>query len=332
MPPIISVVVNCFSRKDYVKEALKSVCDQTIPRSEYEVILIKNFHDMAIDYFAEEKGIISIYTDELTTGAWFEIAANVAKGNYVSFLDDDDLMHPNKLEIMNSLIILNPDIDYFHNKLERSESSFNYIGFDKSKVIYFKLDTARQLRKALKSKYYFNLSSVTVKRKILLDNMPYLRKTNHGTDFAIFFIASLSGKTMIEYGEPLTFYRIHTDSRANFKSKSRDEFEREKRKVLPNYLENWYIFSSMSNRSILKKYASVRLTTTKIWINLISPSHVYRVDISEIIQNIRGINLYPNFVIFIAINYLDCLFHNATKKIYYMILYSWLGWRLRENF
>lgn len=331
MEPKFSVVVNCFNRREFVKDALNSACLQSIKRSQYEILLIKNFYDSDIDSFLDENDIKSIYAQETTTGSWFEIAANIAKGDFIVFLDDDDLMHPNKLEILQSTINIDPKIVYIHNNSEKSNSTFWPIEFEKMKITEININSDSQFRKALKKRYYFNLSSITIKREIIVDWLSFIRETNHGTDFVMFFSAILSGEKMIDYDDYLTFYRIHPSSHGNFKAKGIEEFENEKQKVLPSYLKNWEIYSSFTNSDILVKYAKVRLTTTKIWLNLISSSIIYKVNFSELIENISGLTLYPNYILFIMIYYFDRLFHRATRKIYYMIIYSWVGWKLREN-
>lgn len=331
MKLIISVVVNCFNRRDYLMEALKSACEQTIPKSEYEIILIKNFHDGEIDNFADQNGITNIYTEKVTTGSWFEIASNTAKGDFISFLDDDDLMRPDKLHIIKSIIRLGAGIEYIHNKSTRVNSSFQAIEYDSEKIIYIEPYNRRNFRKALKNKYYFNLSSITVKNNILKDHLPFIRITNHGTDFVIFSAAYASRKKMIEYDDNLTFYRVHIDSHGNYKANSIGEFETMKMSVLPSYLNHWQLISGFRNGGVLGEYAKLRFLTTKIWLNLVSPKPVYKIGFSEIIDNLGGVAIYPLFVPFIAVYYFDRSFHRATKKVYYMVIYSWVGWKLREN-
>ena len=329
--PILSVVINCFNRRDYVMDALKSVCSQTLSRSEYEIILIRNFHDEEIDIFAEANEITDIYTDKVTTGSWFEIAANKANGDFISFLDDDDVIRSDKLNIIKSIFQRDSRIGYIHNKLVRSDYNFLTTQFDTNKIVYIKTDNERGLRSALKKRYYSNLSSISIKHELLTNYMTFIRNTSHATDFVIFSAACMSGVRMVEYDDPLTFFRVHSDSRSNFTARNISELENEKSRVLPDYINNWSIISEFQSESPLKEYSKSRLLTTKIWLNIVSPDPVYHIGFTEIIASIRGIGLYPLFIPFLFVYYFDRLFHRATKKIYYMIIYSWLGWRLREN-
>lgn len=326
----ITVVVNCFNRKEFVLEALKSVCSQSIPRTNYEIILIKNFYDKKIDSFVEDNGIKEYIVHEVN-GSWFEEAVKNSCGDFISFLEDDDLMHPNKLEIIQSLIKSDPDIVYIHNKLDSLNSDFNYSKFDTSKIKYFELNSNSQLRKSLKNRYYFNLSSITIRKDVICAYLPFIKNTNYGPDFLMFSIACISRKKMIEYDFPLTYYRIHFDSPANFKSKNIVEFEKAKRIILPSIMNNWKTISNFNGSDTLRDYARLRFLTTEIWLNLVSEYPIYEIKFSEIIEEIHGISVYPLFMLFIIVYYFDKMFHKASKKIYYNVIDSWIGWRLREN-
>jgi len=326
-----SLIVNCFNRRDYVIDALKSACEQTLPRSEYEIILIKNFHDEKIDNFTEHNSINNIYTDKITTGSWFEIAANNCKGDFVSFLDDDDLFRPDKLSIIKSIIQFDSRIAYIHNKSTRTDSNLKLTEFDRNKIVNITPYDRSSFRLALKNKYYFNLSSITIRSDLLKDLISFIRNTNHGTDFVIFSAAYISRRKMVQYEDDLTYYRVHLNSHGNYKAKSIEDFENLKRPILFSFINNWQLISEFGDVGALGEYAKLRLLTTKIWLNLISPNLVYKIGFTEIIDRIRRADLYPPFMPFVAGYAMDRTFHMATRKIYYMILYSWLGWRLREN-
>ena len=67
--PFISVVVTAYDRKEFILEAVKSVIDQTLDRSRYEIIVVKNYLDPEIDKFLGGNDVFNIYTDEKPLGA-----------------------------------------------------------------------------------------------------------------------------------------------------------------------------------------------------------------------------------------------------------------------
>ena len=50
--PFISVVT-AYSRREFLKYAVKSVINQTLDKSLYEIIVVKNFRDPEVDHTVE---------------------------------------------------------------------------------------------------------------------------------------------------------------------------------------------------------------------------------------------------------------------------------------
>jgi glycosyltransferase involved in cell wall biosynthesis len=59
MKSTISVVVTAYNRRDFLLSALKSVNNQSF--KDYEIIVVKNFHDQAIDNFIKKHGSKEIF-------------------------------------------------------------------------------------------------------------------------------------------------------------------------------------------------------------------------------------------------------------------------------
>ncbi|WP_338100432.1 glycosyltransferase, partial [Metallosphaera sedula] len=62
----ISVIITAHNRKEYLMQAVDSALNQTLPKTEYEVIVVKNFEDY--DEELEKKGVKSIVTSEKELG------------------------------------------------------------------------------------------------------------------------------------------------------------------------------------------------------------------------------------------------------------------------
>ncbi len=101
----VSVIIPCYRCVETIERALKSVYDQTV--KPLEIILVDDF---SCDGTLEKIKNIS----RLFPSGWMKIVAlkknmgpgsarnaawNIAKGDYVAFLDADDSWHPKKLEI-----------------------------------------------------------------------------------------------------------------------------------------------------------------------------------------------------------------------------------------
>jgi glycosyltransferase involved in cell wall biosynthesis len=47
--PLISVIIVAYNRREFIRETVKSVANQTLPKDEYELIVVKNFEDAYVD-------------------------------------------------------------------------------------------------------------------------------------------------------------------------------------------------------------------------------------------------------------------------------------------
>ena len=93
----ISVLITAYNRKEYLIKAVNSVLNQSLNRSYYEILVIKNFHDKPIDEYLSQKNIKNIVMDG-TEGDYISTGIRESEGKIVSFLDDDDLFNYEKLK------------------------------------------------------------------------------------------------------------------------------------------------------------------------------------------------------------------------------------------
>jgi glycosyltransferase involved in cell wall biosynthesis len=101
MKPLVSVIIPTYNRVDYLKLALKSVLEQAYKNIEVIVTddgstddtakVVADFNDPRIKYFYQKNTSLPAATRNL--------GLREASGEYIAFLDDDDLWCPEKLEI-----------------------------------------------------------------------------------------------------------------------------------------------------------------------------------------------------------------------------------------
>ena len=75
-------------------DAVNSALNQTLPKDEYEIIVVKNFEDENIDRFLEEHSVRNIIVKEEPLSAKIVKGVEESRGEVISFLDDDDLWLP----------------------------------------------------------------------------------------------------------------------------------------------------------------------------------------------------------------------------------------------
>ena len=87
---MISVIITAYNRSDYLKDALRSILNQTLDVDKFETILIKNFPDPFADALSSENKITVIAGGNDSIGSYISKALSIARGEIISFLDDDD--------------------------------------------------------------------------------------------------------------------------------------------------------------------------------------------------------------------------------------------------
>lgn len=98
--PLVSIIMNCFNGEKYLKDAIHSVISQTY--NNWELVfwdnqskdksseIFKSYKDKRLKYFLASQHT-SLYKAR-------NLAIEKSKGDYVAFLDTDDLWEKNKLE------------------------------------------------------------------------------------------------------------------------------------------------------------------------------------------------------------------------------------------
>jgi len=204
--PYISVIITAYNRKKYLLGAVRSALNQTLPKDLYEVIVVKNFRDEAIDRQLEKWGVVDLYSDDASVGGQVRDALGVARGDVISLLDDDDEFLPEKLERVYAAF--REGVDYYHNgrvvvneagKVLRKEGFSMLVRGDEEKARY-----AMQMI----THAFANNSSISV-RKHILEKID-LKRCELTIDAFMFTAALLSAHVMVNDPRPLTLYRVHS--------------------------------------------------------------------------------------------------------------------------
>jgi len=87
--PYISVIVPAHNRRKYLLGAVNSVLSRNFPRHLYEILLVKNFRDEAIDSKLQGWGVVNLYSDHRGLVAKIVEALGIARGDVISFLEDE---------------------------------------------------------------------------------------------------------------------------------------------------------------------------------------------------------------------------------------------------
>lgn len=98
MNPLVSVVIPFYNRVDWLCEAVESVLNQTYDN--FEIIVVNDGSIENMDDFLDQYGDKIIYKYKENGGAATarNLALEIATGDYIAFLDSDDMWLSNKTE------------------------------------------------------------------------------------------------------------------------------------------------------------------------------------------------------------------------------------------
>lgn len=121
MNPKVSVIVPCYNQAQFLAETLDSVLAQTYEN--WECIIVNdgstdNTEAIAMEYCKIDKRFY--YVKQLNQGRCVarNLGINIAKGEYIQFLDSDDILLPNKLECQIRTVELeNADVCVCHHSM-----------------------------------------------------------------------------------------------------------------------------------------------------------------------------------------------------------------------
>lgn len=116
--PLITVVIPVYNGADYVRLAVESVLYQTL--SAFEIIVVDDGSTDETPKILKEFGsrITVLRKNNSGVGAARNSAIEVARGEYIAFLDADDVWHCDKLAAFSRTVLARPDgVLYFSDAM-----------------------------------------------------------------------------------------------------------------------------------------------------------------------------------------------------------------------
>lgn len=113
VPPLVSILIPTHNRPDYAELALQSALAQTY--ANFEIVVNDNSEDDLTEqrfapYLARHSHIHYARVPGCGVMENFQYCYERAKGEYINYLMDDDLFHPEKIRKMMSFMLAKPNI------------------------------------------------------------------------------------------------------------------------------------------------------------------------------------------------------------------------------
>ena len=203
--PLISIIMNCHNGSKFLNESLNSVFSQSFKNweliffdnfsSDNSKEILLNYNDKRIKYFRSHEKV-ELYKAR-------NLAIKKCQGDYVCFLDTDDLWSIDKLE---------KQLEFFkiNDKIKILYTNYFIIEKNQKKIKYESSLPKGRIPQKLLDNYCIGIVTVMIKKDIF-DTLKFDENYNIIGDFDFFFRLSLKNEIGV-IQKPLAYYRVHENN------------------------------------------------------------------------------------------------------------------------
>lgn len=213
--PLVSIIIPVYNSEKYIKQTLQSVLEQTY--KEYEVLII-NDGSMdnsikIINHFISEDDRFILVNLECNKGVSYarNVGISLAKGEYIAFLDSDDIWVYDKLEKQIKIVTSYENHMFVFTAtqyIDENGNNYNY---------WLKVPKKVTFNELLKQNV-ISCSSVLINKK-LIENIRMPSDKMH-EDYALWLTVLKKGVIAYGINEPLLKYRVLRQSKSSNKIKA----------------------------------------------------------------------------------------------------------------
>lgn len=217
--PAISVIMPAFNAGKYIGEAIESVLSQTY--CDWELLIINdgstdNTQTIIDTFINRDSRIRSLYQENAKQSKARNLGIQHAKGEYIAFLDSDDIMFPDRLSYQIQLLV-NSEFDMIFN--DAYKFRYNY-RIENEESFHVKNESFHG-EKALITFLEMNpvpMLTVMVKKKALLEVGSFSVNSlfEHAEDYHLWLKLLKSGKKIFSTNVIVGSYRIYDQSTTFF--------------------------------------------------------------------------------------------------------------------
>lgn len=269
-----SVVLPVYNVGKYIERCLLSLQSQTYKN--FEMIFVDDCgDDNSIDIvsnYAKNDDRIRIVKNSKNVGTYHarRVGVENAKGKYIVFLDPDDELEPEALNILSSKVVNKPDVVFFGSrrvpapKLWQASPAVPVLnGQETKKELMSKMVKCKRLRKGTEGKA-FNTEFITKVYTFL--NIPLGSRLVYGEDYLLFSGVVLSLKSACSTQDNLYVYHKNDTSITVDESKERVELKHNQVQWIIDYISDLSRVSKEAD--VLKKYVISNLESDALIMRL----------------------------------------------------------------
>ena len=215
---LVSVIIPTFNGSRFIKETVHSALGQTYRNIEIIVIddgstdntleIVKSISDPRVTYIRQENAGAAMARN---------LGINISKGEYIAFLDHDDLWLPHKLERQLLLFGENPMVAMVYSDTFIIDENNFITGKFSQKTKFFR----GMIFKELFLSCFITILTVVIKKSVFFEVGPFL-PFKVSEEYDLYLKCAI--KYPIDYiDEPLAKYRIHeSNTSKNYETEASD--------------------------------------------------------------------------------------------------------------
>ena len=292
--PAISLIMPIYNVKKYLKEALDSVVNQTF--KDFEVLIINDgstdgSDEIAKRYVKEHKNFRFINQVHVGAGPARNLGIENAKGEYIAFLDSDDYLSKNYLEILyNNAVKTGADISYCNFTFYFENSGYKlYMPLTARNCVLSGEVALKKLMLDVKI-HHFPWNKLC-KRSLFIDNNVYFSNI-YFEDIAVSPQIFYYSKKVVITSKSLYYYRRRSGSI----SSSIDAKKLNDLISALNITKNFFIKNNVYDK--YKKRFNIYLNIIRfLSLQFIFSIHAFNFNFKGLIDNCKNLDMMINFIV-----------------------------------
>ena len=271
---MVSIIIPVYNQEKFLVETLNSVLNQTF--SNWECILVNDGstdNSVAVlqPFLTHDNRFHFINSENRGVSNARNLALQQVKGDYVLFLDGDDLIHPEKIQQVLSNFQKNPDLSIVFNTTSYFQDTIENVLYQ-MKITPELLDF-NSLLLYWGEKIIIPIHSAIIKSS-LFDGIEFNTTLTAQEDWLVWLRLFQKNPKVLVLDDVLSYYRKHNSSRTQFFSVKEDHF-----KALEIFEE--YFGSNIQKKLLLHQVERyyIRANENAYKLSEIKKSKTYRVAV-----------------------------------------------------
>ena len=221
MNPKVSVIVPCYNQAQFLAETLDSVLAQT--HKNWECIIVNdgstdNTETVAMDYCDRDKRFVYHKKENGGLSSARNAGLDIAQGDYVQFLDSDDILLPNKLEYqIRAMETDNLDVCVCHHSMFTTDINQTWENFFSQSIYDL---TYHGFVYNWGETFVIAIHSGLFSHSFLKSSHIHFDEHVYALEDWLFWVSIIRAKgTICEIQDKLTLYRVQTSSMTHDKKR-----------------------------------------------------------------------------------------------------------------